>query len=76
MFMKKYRDIIKNDFFRLLSHFSNGNLNIEHINGSYITLISKKDNPTIVNDYRPISLLNSSLKLLTKLIINRLQMVI
>jgi hypothetical protein len=46
---------------------------LRSINGSYITLIPKKDSPQTVSDYRPISLLNSSIKLLTKLLANRLQ---
>jgi hypothetical protein len=49
---------------------------LEHINGSFITLIPKKDNPKTVNNYRPISLLNSSLKLVTKILATRLQKVI
>jgi hypothetical protein len=40
------------------------------------TLVPKKDYPLTVNDYGPISLLNSSLKLLTKLLSNRLQTII
>jgi retron-type reverse transcriptase len=51
-------------------------MNIQSINGSHIVLIPKKDSHQIVNDYRPISLLNSSLKLLTKIIANILQKVI
>jgi hypothetical protein len=36
---------------------------LQSINGSYIVLISKTDNLASVNDYKPISLLNSSIKL-------------
>jgi hypothetical protein len=56
LFMKKCWDILLPDFSRLFSQFYNGNLNLEHLNGSFITLIHKQDNPMIVNDYRPISL--------------------
>jgi hypothetical protein len=43
------------------------------INNSLITLIQKKQSPSTVNDYRTISLLNYCLKLLTKLLAQRLQ---
>jgi retron-type reverse transcriptase len=36
-------------------------------------LVPKKDNPEKVNDFRPILLLNSSIKFVTKLLANRLQ---
>jgi hypothetical protein len=49
---------------------------MQSINGSHIVLVPKKDNPSKVGDYMPISLLNSSIKLLTKLLANRLQKVI
>src|SRR5438132_13839352 len=38
-----------------------------------ITLIPKKASPETPNDFRPISLLNSSVKLLTKILANRMQ---
>ena len=53
--------------------FFNGNLSLEAINNSFITLIPKAHNPTSVNDFRPISLLSGVIKIITKLLANRLQ---
>jgi hypothetical protein len=41
----------------------------------HITLLLKVDGPSRVSDYRPISLLNTSIEVLTKLLANRLQRV-
>ena len=46
------------------------------LNGSYITLVPKVDGPTKVNEFRPISLLNISMKIITKLLAKRLQRLI
>ena len=46
------------------------------LNGSYITLVPKVDGPTKVNEFRPISLLNISMKIVTKLLANILQKLI
>jgi retron-type reverse transcriptase len=42
----------------------------------FIVLIPKTQNPSSVSDYRPISLLNTSIKLITKVLANQLQLVI
>jgi hypothetical protein len=42
LFMKKWWHIIKQDFYNLASEFCQGNINLEHINTSYISLVPKK----------------------------------
>jgi hypothetical protein len=76
MFLRKSWQIVKYDFYSLCEKFFNGTTNLECINNSYITLVPKVSNPETVSDYRPISLLNISLKLLTKILADRLQLVI
>jgi hypothetical protein len=56
--------------------FCTNNVDISSINSSGIALIPKKDNLEKVDDFRPISLLNYSLKCITKLLSIRLQKVI
>lgn len=76
MFMKKCWQIIKSDFYALCEEFYNGSASLESINNSFVTLVPKVSSPETVSDYRPISLLNVGLKLLTKILADRLQMVI
>lgn len=71
-FLKKCWSVIKNDFYNLCAAFHDEEVCLQSINGTFITLIPKVDGPTRINDYRPISLLNSSVKLVTKLLANRL----
>jgi len=52
--------------------FHSHSADLKSINSSYITLVPKKDNPETVNDFRPISLLNTPLKIIAKLLTNRL----
>jgi len=76
LFFKKCWHIIKEVIYNLCKEFFEGNLNLKAINNSFITLIPKCNNPSSVNDFRPISLLNSVLKLLTKIMSGWLQRVI
>jgi hypothetical protein len=72
LFIKKCWHIIKYDFYRLCDEFWEGRVNLQSINDAFITLVPKNNSPKGPNDYRPISLLNISLKILTKLLANRL----
>jgi hypothetical protein len=75
-FIKKCRPIIKADFLRLFADFFNNMIDLTSINNSLIALIPKKSSPETVDDFRPISLPNYSVKCITKLLSARLQSVI
>lgn len=75
-FIKSCWPIIRQDFYTLCAQFCEGNLALESLNRSFITLVPKKSTPERVNDYRPISLQSVALKLLTKVLADRLQSVI
>ena len=75
-FLKSCWHIIKEDFYILCRDFYDGSISLEAINSSFITLVPKINNPANLNDYRPIFLLISVIKLLTKLLANRVQLVV
>ena len=66
-FFKSCWDIIKPDVTRLIHEFYAGKISLESINTSFITLVPKGPSPSTANDFRPISLLNCCLKLITKI---------
>ena len=72
-FLKSCWEIVKEDFYNLCFDFFNRSLDLQSINNSHITLIPKTNNLATVNDFRPISLLNCAIKVITKLLANRLQ---
>jgi hypothetical protein len=75
-FLRKCWPIIKNDFYELCNQLHQGSLCLDSMNGCFITLVPKMDGANSTNDFRLISLLNCTLKLITKLLANRLQKVI
>ena len=74
MFMKKCWNIIKQDVYKLCQDFYDCVVDLTPINTSFITLVPKVSSLEQVNDYRPISLLNSII--ITKILVDRLQLVI
>jgi hypothetical protein len=75
-FIKSCWQIISEDVKQLIRDFFEGKINLESINSSFITLIPKTDSPSSASDFRPISLLNSVMKIITNLLANRLQGII
>jgi hypothetical protein len=74
--LKVVGPLISQDFYNLCDAFFRNDICLQSINSSFITLIPKKDDPVAVSDFRPKSLVNSSLKIITKLLANRLQKVV
>lgn len=72
-FLKKCWPLIKQDFYQLCEAFYRNSVCLKSINSSYITLIPKIDGAQSFLNFRPISLLNSLVKLLTKMLANRVQ---
>jgi hypothetical protein len=74
LFLKKCWHIIKQDFYNLADDFFHDKVSLENINSSFITLVPKKPSPESINDYMPISLTNSCLKFLSKMVADKLQL--
>lgn len=72
-FYRTFWKEMKDDVIGLLKGFAKGEGSIERINYSLIVLIPKKKTPQAIEDYRPITLLNSSLKIISKVLANRPQ---
>ncbi|XP_071740088.1 uncharacterized protein [Rutidosis leptorrhynchoides] len=75
-FFKKHWDLIKNDLINDLDWFWTNTEISKGCNASFFTLIPKKPNPIGLNEYRPICLIGSYYKILTKILSNRLAKVI
>lgn len=75
-FLKTCWHLVKTDYYQLCAAFHSGQAQLECINDSLITLVPKVANPESISDFRPISLLNSSVKIITKLLADRLQGII
>jgi hypothetical protein len=76
VFFKKCWNIIKEDIYQLCFDFFNGRVELHAINSSFITLVPKVNSPTTVDEFIPISLINCVIKIITKMLGDRLQSVI
>ncbi|KAJ4792133.1 RNA-directed DNA polymerase (reverse transcriptase)-related family protein [Rhynchospora pubera] len=72
-FFKKFWNIIKIDLMRAFQAFQDCSLDLSELNKAYISLVPKKESCTEISDYRPISVINSFVKIITKVLANRIQ---
>lgn len=75
-FFKIYWQSLKHNMQGIFEEFWRGTLDLSEINKANIIMISKKVNAAKVGDYRPISIINMILKLITKVLSNRLRVVL
>jgi exonuclease III len=75
-FYQDFWHLIKNDMFKLFDQFYHGDLKLDGINRSFMILLRKKENNNEPTNYRPISLLNCTVKWITKILAARLQSLI
>jgi hypothetical protein len=74
-FVKDFWPELRDDFMRFISDFHrNGKLS-KGINSTFIALIPKVECPQRLNDFRPISMVGSLYKVLSKVLSNRLRRV-
>jgi hypothetical protein len=71
--IKKNWNIIKDDLIRLIKVFHEGKLDLFRLNFATLTLITKVENASEMNNFRPIRLLNCSFKIFGKLLTSRLE---
>lgn len=73
LFYQKYWNIVGKDVEELVLKILNDNMSPESLNQTFIVLIPKCKNPISPKDFRPISLCNVVLKIVTKTIANRVK---
>jgi len=76
LFYQTYWHIIGQDVIQFALHILNNEGDPSSVNHTFIALIPKVNNPTHPSNYRPISLCNVILKIVTKSIANRLKKVL
>lgn len=74
-FYKRFWHIVKNDLMDLVNDFHNGYLDVERLNFGIITLIPKTKDAAQIQKFRPICLFNVSFKIITKVLMNRIDKV-
>jgi hypothetical protein len=73
LFYKTYWPIIKLSVLASVQSFFRGGFMLKEFNHTNIALIPKVDNPSSMNQFRPISLINFNYKIIYKILSNRIK---
>lgn len=71
-FFQTFWSSIKQDFINLFKELNNGGAHWDRLNYFFIVLIPKKTSPESISEYYPIALMNSVLKIFSKVLASRL----
>jgi mannosylglycoprotein endo-beta-mannosidase len=73
IFFKRCWDVVKTDLMRVIHQFGNLHVsNLHWLNSANVVLLPKKDGAEEISDFRPISLVHSIAKIITKVLAIRL----
>lgn len=72
-FAQIYWDDLKVEIMAFMEDFYHNRSDLQIANRANVVMIRKHEAPTSVHDYRPISILNLVLKLISKVLTNRLR---
>ena len=76
IFYHKYWDIMGSNITNIVLNVLNSNLPMTEINKTNISLIPKTNHPTKMTDFCPISLCNTTYKLISKILANRFKTIL
>jgi len=76
VFFKDFSEILKIDLLNFFAEFYHNGKLTKGLNSTFIALIPKVESPQRVADFRPIALVSSVYKILSKVLPNRLRMVV
>lgn len=75
IFYQHFWDLVKHDLMNMFDDFHSGRLDIFRLNFAMLTLVPKEADATVMKKFRPISLLNCVFKIFTKVLTNRLALI-
>lgn len=75
-FFRQFWEILKGDFENLFAKFYSNSKLVRVLNSSFITLIPKKANPLLIEEYQPISLIGGPYKVVAMVLSNRITKVV
>jgi hypothetical protein len=76
LFYKKYWPHVSKDVLACVRHFFQHSHMLPQLNHTFVTLVPKKIGSHAVHHFRPISLSNISYKIISKILANRLKIVL